>query len=183
MKRWKGLITLLFILGLASGGQALATDQAAVMRWFDLLSQRWLLSEELAAYQYRHALDPPVMLQPLRAPLIAYAHYIGLDTSFALSFLLAERAVDQQLQQRWLRHWQLEGFAFDTEDFLDAPALCQKQERLEREMLQQLLKLQPVFNSPPEKTRLAGLLREQVMVPLLTEHDRDHFLNALFPAA
>lgn len=175
---WVGLLML---LGLTWSCVVSATDEMAMIRWFDSLNQRWLLSQEIAAYQYRHALDPPVMLQPLMAPLLTYAKYLGLDEALARRFLQEERAVDQRLQQRWLRKWQQTEFPFDTEDFLDAPELCRKQERLERDMLRQLLRLQAGFSSAHEKARFAMILEQQLMVPALTADDRTHFLNALFP--
>jgi hypothetical protein len=147
-------------------------------RWFGLLNQRWLYSQEIAAYQYYHAFDPPEILTPATAPLVQYGLQLGLTQKQSQLFIQMIHRIDQRLQARWLVAWQQHGFNFDNGHFMDAPSLCLKQESLERQLLKMLVEWQR-FGRFSMLTEQPTWSAQALLVPKFFDADRQELVNTI----
>jgi hypothetical protein len=147
---------------------------ATERQWLSVLNQRWLLSQEIAAYQYYHALDPPEILTPTTASLVQYGVDIGLTENQARVLIQMIHRIDQRLQARWLVAWQRDGFNFDNGHFMNAPSLCLKQEGLERQLLKKQAELLGSV-----KLIDFDVISQGLMVPKLLAADKKELWNTI----
>lgn len=171
----KIFLFLFLFLFLCLNLDSVMADLAVTTRqWLSLLNQRWLLSQEIAAYEYYHALDPPEILRPNLESLVQYGQQVGLSKDQARLFISLIHRIDQRLQQRWLTTWQRDGFNFDNGHFMNAPSLCLKQEGLER----QLLKKQAELLGAVKFIDFA-MISQGLLVPKLSAVDEKDLLNTI----
>lgn len=170
-------IFLFLFLFLCLNLDSVMADLAVTTRqYMSLLNQRWLLSQEIAAYQYYHALDPPEILTPALEPLVHYGQQVGLTEYHARLLIQLIHRIDQRLEQRWLSEWQQHGFNFDNGHFMNAPSLCLKQEALERQLLKKQAEIQSM-HQPAWLT--SDRISEGLLVPKFAAADQKDLLKTL----